>query len=158
MKSENSGPLTAPRRAPSVPRKTRLQLLDEREAADGRTPRSVTAPKREVSTQKPSMSNAPSKGNPATLNDARSMEGQGYVRGESSTLDVWRISSKEQLGFVPIAVSVETAAIALGLGRTRTWDLVRAGRLPAKRVGNRVLVSVADLGAFIESQPNYLEG
>jgi excisionase family DNA binding protein len=42
-------------------------------------------------------------------------------------------------------LSVPDAARALGLGRTTTWALVRAGALPSVRVGKRVLVRRVDL-------------
>ncbi len=58
---------------------------------------------------------------------------------------------------LPIAVSVTQAATLLGIGRTLAWQLVRSGRLPARRLPDteRVVVLVADLQAFATSLEPY---
>lgn len=48
-----------------------------------------------------------------------------------------------------LLVSVSEAAELLGLGRTKTWALVRAGELRSVRVGKRVLVPVRELERFV---------
>jgi excisionase family DNA binding protein len=48
-----------------------------------------------------------------------------------------------------LAVTVPKAAGMLGLGRTKTWELVRRGRLRSLRVGKRVLVPVRELERFL---------
>jgi len=48
-----------------------------------------------------------------------------------------------------LAVTVPRAAEMLGLGRTKTWELVRRGRLRSLRVGKRVLVPVRELERFL---------
>ena len=56
-----------------------------------------------------------------------------------------------------IAVSVTQAATLLGIGRTLAWQLVRSGRLPARRLPDteRVVVLVADLQVFATSLEPY---
>jgi excisionase family DNA binding protein len=49
-------------------------------------------------------------------------------------------------GYLPVA----DAAAYVGLGRQNVYAMVRSGELPARRHGNRWLVAVADLDAFIE--------
>ncbi len=51
-----------------------------------------------------------------------------------------------------LAVSVSQAARLLSLGRTRTWTLVRSGRLRTVRVGRRVLVPLKELERFLERE------
>jgi excisionase family DNA binding protein len=48
------------------------------------------------------------------------------------------------------AVSVQTAARMYGLGRTTLWEAIRVGKLPARRVGRRVLLRLVDLEAWID--------
>ena len=57
----------------------------------------------------------------------------------------------------PVAVSVPKAAELLGIGRTLAWQLVRSGRLPARRLPGteRVVVLVTDLQAFATSLEPY---
>lgn len=42
----------------------------------------------------------------------------------------------------PQLVSVEDAAVALGIGRSPAWELVRTGKLRTVRIGTRRLVPV----------------
>ncbi|WIG56162.1 MAG: hypothetical protein OJF61_001950 [Rhodanobacteraceae bacterium] len=50
----------------------------------------------------------------------------------------------------PISVSPEDAAQMLGLGRTKTFELIRTRELPSIKIGRRTLVPVAGLHALIE--------
>ena len=50
-----------------------------------------------------------------------------------------------------LAYSVTEAAEQLGIGRTLAYDLIREGRLPSFKLGNRRLVTKVDLEAFLES-------
>ncbi len=52
---------------------------------------------------------------------------------------------------VPLCLSVEESASAIGIGRTRMWDLVRSGRVPAVRINHRVLIRMDDLERFVDS-------
>lgn len=49
-----------------------------------------------------------------------------------------------------VVVSVEQAAQQLGLGRSKTWELVRTGELRSVRAGRRVLVPVSALESFLQ--------
>jgi hypothetical protein len=52
---------------------------------------------------------------------------------------------------LPAVVDLVTAGRALGLGRTKTYQLARAGRFPCRilRVGKNYLVPTADLLALL---------
>jgi excisionase family DNA binding protein len=53
----------------------------------------------------------------------------------------------------PIAVSVRDATQILGLGRTRIYELINAGEIIAKKDGNRTLLLMASLRAYVDSLP-----
>jgi predicted DNA-binding transcriptional regulator AlpA len=55
--------------------------------------------------------------------------------------------SRDELLALPPVVSVETAARALGCGRTLAYDLLRRGEFPCRvlRLGSRWVVPTADL-------------
>lgn len=57
----------------------------------------------------------------------------------------------------PLAVKVPEAARRLGIGKTTAYELINAGILPAARVGNVLLVRVADLEATLERGRQALE-
>jgi excisionase family DNA binding protein len=50
-----------------------------------------------------------------------------------------------------IGLSVTETASTIGLGLTKTWELVRSGQLPVRRIGRRTIVRVADVEAFLKS-------
>ncbi len=50
-----------------------------------------------------------------------------------------------------IAVSVNDAARALGLGRTSIYALINDGRLEARKLGRRTLVTTLSIRALIDS-------
>lgn len=49
-----------------------------------------------------------------------------------------------------VLVDVPEAGQRLGLGRTKTWELVRSGALETVRVGRRRLVPVDAIDQFVE--------
>ena len=51
------------------------------------------------------------------------------------------------------AISVEAAAVQLGLGRTAAYALVKSGRLRHVRVGMRILIPVRALEEFLAGDP-----
>ncbi len=55
--------------------------------------------------------------------------------------------SREELAALPTTTTIETAARALGLGRTRAYQLARENRFPCKviRIGTSYRVITADL-------------
>jgi excisionase family DNA binding protein len=54
----------------------------------------------------------------------------------------------------PLTLSPSKAAAFLGVGKTKMLALIRAGRIPAKRLDGRLRVAVADVKAFIDNLPN----
>lgn len=64
--------------------------------------------------------------------------------------------SREELAALPTTTTIETAARALGLGRTRAYQLARENRFPCKviRIGTTYRVVTADLWRLISSSDN----
>ncbi|GAA1788575.1 hypothetical protein GCM10009735_20200 [Actinomadura chokoriensis] len=62
----------------------------------------------------------------------------------------------EELAALPTTTTIETAARALGLGRTRAYQLAREGRFPCKviRIGATYRVVTADLRRLMSSNDN----
>lgn len=52
---------------------------------------------------------------------------------------------------VPLLLSVDEAALLLGLGRTTTYQLVLSGRLASVKVGRRRLVPRRCLEEFVDA-------
>ncbi|MEU8800786.1 helix-turn-helix domain-containing protein [Spirillospora sp. NPDC048819] len=63
------------------------------------------------------------------------------------------LMSREELATLPTTTTIETAARALGLGRTRAYQLARENRFPCKviRIGTTYRVVTADLRRLISS-------
>jgi excisionase family DNA binding protein len=55
--------------------------------------------------------------------------------------------------FPRLALSIAAAAKALGVGRTRFYQLLKDGEIAAIRCGGRVLVPVSELSAFVAKAP-----
>ncbi len=49
----------------------------------------------------------------------------------------------------PVAVTIPTACAASGLGRTKLYELIGAGRVESVRVGTRRLVIFESLKSFL---------
>ncbi|MGI5205827.1 helix-turn-helix domain-containing protein [Spirillospora sp. CA-108201] len=64
--------------------------------------------------------------------------------------------SREELAALPTTTTIETAARALGLGRTRAYQLARENRFPCKviRIGTTYRVVTVDLQRLISSHGN----
>lgn len=52
-----------------------------------------------------------------------------------------------------IAYLPEVAGRKIGLGRTRIFEEIKAGRLPAKKLGRKTVILEKDLRAFAENLP-----
>lgn len=52
----------------------------------------------------------------------------------------------------PVAVSVAKAAEMLGVSRPTVYSLIHQSGFPAFKVGNRTLISVSGLKAWVEQQ------
>jgi excisionase family DNA binding protein len=51
-----------------------------------------------------------------------------------------------------LGLSVVEAGQALGIGRTKTLELIHAGRLPHVHVGKRIIVPVREVEKFLERE------
>jgi excisionase family DNA binding protein len=59
------------------------------------------------------------------------------------------MSAATQTTAAPATVSVEEAAEILGIGRSLAYELARAGRIPALRLGKRLVVPRRALDALL---------
>lgn len=48
-----------------------------------------------------------------------------------------------------ISLSIEEAAAATGIGRTKLYQKINSGELPAKKLGKKTLILQADLEVFL---------
>lgn len=53
----------------------------------------------------------------------------------------------------PLALCVEKAATAAGIGRTKLYEAIKLGKLRARKVGRHTVILTDDLKAFLESLP-----
>jgi excisionase family DNA binding protein len=51
------------------------------------------------------------------------------------------------------ALSVDEAAKAAGVGRTTLFEEIRRGRITARKVGRRTIITTDDLDAWLKSLP-----
>lgn len=54
-----------------------------------------------------------------------------------------------------LALTIEQAQEACCIGRTRLYELLKSGELPARKLGKRTLVLRADLDRFLTSLASY---
>lgn len=52
----------------------------------------------------------------------------------------------------PLAYSIAEAARVTTLGKTRIYELIREGRLQARKIGKRNIIPAASLRALIEGE------
>ncbi len=55
----------------------------------------------------------------------------------------------------PISYTVEQACAVTGIGKTKLYEVLDSGELPAKKWGKRTLILKADLTKFISSLESY---
>jgi excisionase family DNA binding protein len=53
----------------------------------------------------------------------------------------------------PAAYSITDVLHILKLGRTRTYELINAGALPARKLGRRTVILREDVDAFLQNLP-----
>lgn len=53
------------------------------------------------------------------------------------------------------ALSVGQALETLGLGRTKIYELIKSGELPARKVGSRTLILQSDMEDFLQNLSAY---
>lgn len=51
------------------------------------------------------------------------------------------------------ALSVEEAAEAAGVGRTSLFEEIRKGRITARKIGRRTVITVEDFDAWLKALP-----
>jgi excisionase family DNA binding protein len=49
----------------------------------------------------------------------------------------------------PVCASINETVRALGVGRTKVYELINAGRLETVKIGRRTLVRTASIRAFV---------
>ncbi|MCA9305051.1 MAG: helix-turn-helix domain-containing protein [Phycisphaerales bacterium] len=55
-------------------------------------------------------------------------------------------------GPIVLALSMDEAALALGLSRRKVWELTNCGHLPHVRIGRAIRYPVAALSAWVDAQ------
>ncbi len=55
----------------------------------------------------------------------------------------------------PISMTIDDACTATGIGRTKLYEVLDSGALPAKKWGKRTLILRADLQKFLASLEAY---
>ena len=58
----------------------------------------------------------------------------------------------------PLAYSINGFSAASGLGRSKIYEEIKAGRLPAKKCGSRTIIAGEDARAYIAALPDISEG
>lgn len=58
-------------------------------------------------------------------------------------------------GHLPrLAYPIDDFAEALGIGRSKVYEEIRDGRLRAKKLGNRTLITAIDAHAYLDALPD----
>ena len=55
-----------------------------------------------------------------------------------------------QIPVSPLAYGIEDAANAVGLSRSRIYELIAAGEIVPCKVGSRTIIPLAELAAFLD--------
>ena len=55
--------------------------------------------------------------------------------------------------FVPLAYRIEDAAAAIGISRSKVWDLIAQGQIPARKLVGSTIILRADLEAYLSALP-----
>jgi excisionase family DNA binding protein len=53
----------------------------------------------------------------------------------------------------PLAVSPKQAAVMLGVGRSKIFEMLASGQLHARKLGNRTLIEAASVRSAFDSLP-----
>jgi hypothetical protein len=54
----------------------------------------------------------------------------------------------------PLAYPVDAFAKAIGVGRSKVYEEIRLGRLRAKKLGARTVITGTDARAYLDALPN----
>lgn len=52
-----------------------------------------------------------------------------------------------------LAYRIPEAAAMIGVGKSKVWELIQEGRLPARKIDSSTVILHADLEAFIVAAP-----
>ena len=52
-------------------------------------------------------------------------------------------------------MSVDEACHVAGIGKTRMYELLRSGSVPARRIGRRIIILRSDLLAWMDALPRW---
>lgn len=63
-----------------------------------------------------------------------------------------RIGARDKVAAPRLGLSVPEAAEAAGLSKRFMWDLVKNGKVRTRRIGKRVIVTVAALNEFLNAK------
>jgi len=58
----------------------------------------------------------------------------------------------------PLAYRVSEVARLIGVGRSKVFELIKAGDLPARKLGGATVILRSDLIAFLDSAPRTRHG
>jgi len=53
------------------------------------------------------------------------------------------------------ALSIEEAATAMSIGKTKLYELINSGQIKARKIGIRTIILKADLDTFLFNLENY---
>lgn len=53
-----------------------------------------------------------------------------------------------------ISLTIQDVSKTTGIGRTKVFELIRDGKLPARKIGTRTLILAEDLKAFLDKLPS----
>lgn len=56
---------------------------------------------------------------------------------------------------MPLSYTINDACKLLGIGKTKAYELINAGAIPAKKLGNKTLILESDLEIFLEKLEAY---
>lgn len=54
----------------------------------------------------------------------------------------------------PLSMSVNTAARAIGIGRTKLYELINSGKVDTIKIGRRTLITKASLDRLVNGEAN----
>ena len=57
--------------------------------------------------------------------------------------------------FGKVAVSIKDAVRVSGIGRSKLYEVMKSGELPARKLGTRTIILFDDLMAYLDGLPPY---
>jgi len=53
----------------------------------------------------------------------------------------------------PLSYDIKTATASIGIGRSKLYEEIKLGRLKARKIGRRTVITHADLQAWMDQLP-----